>query len=145
MLNSLLYQVEDGFKSGLVTKNDVLKVKLKKSEVLLNKSKLDNGKRLAAMAFCQYIGISYDSALVLNDQLMEITPPNNSFIENSDALLKRTEYALLEYSVEAENLQTRMKLGFIAKSGRIQEAVLPNFNASYPHGLSVSKRCFVLY
>ena len=56
LLNRLLLQVEDAYKSGIVMKNDVLKVKLKLSEVLLNKSKLENGRNLATMAFCQFTG-----------------------------------------------------------------------------------------
>jgi len=52
LLDSLLRRVEDGFASGLVMKNDVLKVKIKRSEVLMNKSKVENGRKLAAMAFC---------------------------------------------------------------------------------------------
>jgi outer membrane protein TolC len=111
LLNRLLVQVKDAFNSGLVMKNDVLKVKLKLNEVLLNKSKLGNGKKLAAMAFCQYIGIPYDSTLTLSDNLTIKENPQNLFVENSEALMKRTEYSLLEKSVEAEKLQTKMKLG----------------------------------
>ena len=56
LLRNLSGQVEDAFKSGLALKNDVLKVNLKLSEVLLNKTKLENGRKLALMAFCQYTG-----------------------------------------------------------------------------------------
>lgn len=111
LLKRLLIQVEDAFNSGLVMKNDVLKVKLKLNEVLLNKSKLENGRKLAAMAFCQHIGIEYDSTIVLHDELSIKDIPQNYFIDNSEALKKRTEYSLLELSVEAEKLQTKMKLG----------------------------------
>jgi len=111
MLENLLARVEDGYKSGLVTKNDVLKVKLKKNEVLLNKSKLDNGKKLALMAFCQYVGIPYDSTLVLKDTLPAAVVPESFFVDNKDALSRRAEYSLLQSSVEAEKLQTQIKLG----------------------------------
>lgn len=111
MLNSVLRQVEDAFKSGIATKNDVLKVKLKLSELLLNKSKLENGKKLAAMAFCQYIGIPYETGIIYSDPMNITDKPENSYIENSVALHNRNEYHLLEKSVEAEKLQTRLKLG----------------------------------
>ena len=39
-LNRLLVKVESAYQAGLVTKNDVLKVKLKLSELMVNKSKL---------------------------------------------------------------------------------------------------------
>ncbi|MFA7287730.1 MAG: TolC family protein [Melioribacteraceae bacterium] len=111
MLNQILIQVEDAFKSGIVMRNDLLKVKLQLNELLLNKSELENGRRLAKMAFCQFVGIDYDSTLVLNEKLNVSDIPQSIFIDKDEALLKRTEYSLLEKSVEAEKLQTRMKLG----------------------------------
>ena len=111
LLNRLLLQVEDAYKSGIVMKNDVLKVKLKLSEVQLNKSKLENGRKLAAMAFCQHIGISYDSSLVFKDELEISDLPQSYFVDKNEALKKRVEYALLEKSVEAEELQTKIKRG----------------------------------
>ncbi len=111
LLKRLKFQVEDAFNSGVVMKNDVLKVKLKLNEVLLNKSKLTNGKKIAAMAFCQHIGIPYDSTIVFKDELLIKEIPQNYFVDNSDALKQRSEYGLLELSVEAEKLQTKMKLG----------------------------------
>ena len=111
LLNRLLLQVEDAYKSGIVMKNDVLKVKLKLSEVLLNKSKLENGRKLAAMAFCQHIGIPYDSSLVFKDELEIPDLPQSYFVDKNEALKKRVEYSLLEKSVEAEELQTKIKRG----------------------------------
>lgn len=111
LLNRLLVQVEDAFKSGLVMKNDMLKVKLKLSEVLLNKSKLEHGTKLATMAFCQHIGIEYDSTLVFKEELRIDILPNAFYVDKKEALKKRTEYSLLEKSLEAEELQTKMKLG----------------------------------
>jgi len=111
LLNRLYIQVKDAFNSGIVMKNDVLKVRLKLSEVLLNKSKLENGRKLAAMAFCQHIGVPYDSTIVLRDELTVKEIPQNFYVENSEALKKRNEYSLLELSVEAEKLQTKIKLG----------------------------------
>lgn len=108
LLENLLRQIEDAYASGLVGKNDVLKVKLKRSEVLLNQSKLENGIKLASMAFCQYIGISYDSTMILTSTLniTEIKP-----VDHTIALQKRTEYQLLQAGIAAEELQTQLKLG----------------------------------
>ncbi len=111
LLRRLLNQVEDAYNHGLTTKNDVLKVRVKLNEVLLNKSKLENGTRLAEMAFCQYIGIPFDSAIVFKDSLAITGIPQSYFVDKKEALQQRTEYVLLEKSVEAEKLQTKMKLG----------------------------------
>ena len=111
LLGSLAKQVDDAYQSGLVMKNDVLKVKLKQSEVLLNKSKLSNGKGLALMAFCQHIGIPDDSTIMLQDELLIDSNPEMLYIDHGEALHKRTEYLLLQKSVEAEKLLTRQKKG----------------------------------
>jgi outer membrane protein len=111
LLNKLSAQVEDAYSSGIVSRNDLLKVKVKRSEVLLNKSKLENGKKLAAMAFYQYIGISYDSTLVLSDSLFINGLPQSYYVDHTEALKNRSEYSLLQASVRAEELQSNMKLG----------------------------------
>lgn len=111
LLLNLINQVEDGYKSGIITKNDVLKVRLKYSDVMLNKSKLENGKKIATMAFCQFIGVNYDSTLIFGNELEKIEVPQSCFVDHSAALQKRNEFILLQKSVEAEELQTKMKLG----------------------------------
>ncbi|MGV8058642.1 MAG: TolC family protein [Smithellaceae bacterium] len=111
LLNSLLRQTEDAYNAGIILKNDLLKVKLKRSEVLLNKSKAENGKKLATMSFCQYIGIPYDSSLVLKDSLGATDFPQTYYIDNTEALKNRGEYKLLQASIRTEELQTKMKLG----------------------------------
>lgn len=111
LLNKLLSQVQDAYVSGIVTKNDLLKVKVKRSEVLLNKSKIENGRSLTAMAFCQYIGLAYDSTLVLSDSLRIEGFPQTYRVDHTEALRNRSEYNLLQASVRAEELQSTMKLG----------------------------------
>ena len=111
MLNSLLKQVEDAYEAGVVMKNDVLKVKLKQSEIRLNKSKLKNGISLARMAFNQHLGLPLDSAPVLKFDPVVIESPVSLYVDHNEALKIRDEYKLLELSVRAEKLQTRMKRG----------------------------------
>lgn len=110
-LEGINKQVNDAFKSGLIIKNDLLKVQIKKNELNSNKSKLHSGKKLAIMQFCQTIGIPYDSTLVLQEDLQKIELPQSYYIENETALQNRTEYQLLEQSVKAQELQTKMKTG----------------------------------
>ncbi len=111
LLSSLRNQIEDAWKSGMVTKNDVLKVKLKQTEIQLNRSKLENGKKLAKMAFCQHIGIPYDSTLVLQDSLLIHDAPQTYYVDAQAAVQRRSEYQLLRASVKAATLQKRIKAG----------------------------------
>jgi outer membrane protein TolC len=111
LLDEIYRKVDDAHRSGIATMNDLLKVKLKRSEVALNRSRLDNGIALAIMAFCQHLKIPYDSTLAVTDTLAAGDMPGTYHIEHAEALKTRAEYALLEASVRAEELQTRMKLG----------------------------------
>ncbi|HOT97768.1 MAG TPA: TolC family protein [bacterium] len=111
LLDNLQLQVETAYASGLVMRNDLLKVKLKRSEVQLNQSRLEHGRKLAAMSLCQYIGIAYDSTLSFQDQWPAVEAPDPLFIDPHQALRGRNEYRLLEKSLRAEKLQTRMKRG----------------------------------
>lgn len=111
LLQDIRKQVDDAYKSGLIIKNDVLKVQIKQSELAANKNKLLNGKKLATMQLCQTIGIAYDSTLVLQEYTGVTQNPNNYHTDTQNALTQRNEYQLLEKSVEAAKLQTKMKQG----------------------------------
>ena len=111
LLQRLLQQVDDAYNSGIVMKNDVLKVKLQLSEIELNKSKLENGIELATLALSQYLGTAIDSSTIFNEELEVSDLPQSSYVEKNEALKKRTEYSLLEKSVTAEKLLTKIKLG----------------------------------
>jgi len=111
LLRRLQAQVEDAYNAGLVMKNDVLKVKLQLSAVRLNKSRLENGKALAVMAFCRHLGIDDDPSLELSDALTVTGAPDDYRINHKAALEGRAEYKLLQASVRAETLKTRLTLG----------------------------------
>ena len=111
LLDTLYKEVSNAFQNGLITHNDLLKVKLKQSEVKMNKLKLDNGRHLAMMAFCQYIGVKYDSLLLLTDSAVNISKPTDVFVDHHQALTNRVEYQLLQKSMEAEAFQTKLKRG----------------------------------
>jgi len=61
------------------------------------------------MQFCQTIGIPFDSSLVLQETIDLSQTPTSFYINNEEALANRIEYNLLEKSVEAAQLQTKMK------------------------------------
>ena len=111
LLDTIYKQADDACRVGLINRNDVMKVSIKQSEMRMNRMKLENGIKLASMAFSQHIGLPYDSAMVLSDTLVISQSPYEVYLDAGEALLHREEYKLLEKSVEAEELQTRLKIG----------------------------------
>jgi multidrug efflux pump subunit AcrB/outer membrane protein TolC len=111
LLDTLYKDVNNAYRAGLISYNDVLKVSLKQSEMKMNRLKLENGLRLASMAFCQHLGIPYDSAMVLADSTGILPEPFQLYTDPQQAVNARAEYQLVQQNVEAERLQSKMKLG----------------------------------
>ncbi|MCE5227281.1 MAG: TolC family protein [Porphyromonadaceae bacterium] len=111
LLDTIYKQADDAYRAGLINRNDVMKVSIKQSEMRINRIKLENGIKLATMAFSQYIGIPYDSTLTLSDTLSLSQAPYEVYTNADQALSNREEYKLLQQSVKAEELQTRLKVG----------------------------------
>jgi len=111
LVDTLRKEVQDVFHAGLITRNDLLKVELKQNELQMNRVKLDNGIKLAKMAFCQYIGILYNPEISFKNELVQDKDPQLLFTNHEQALAGRAEYQLLQKSSEAEKYLTKMKRG----------------------------------
>jgi len=111
LLNNLLKDVQVSYDAGLIEKSDLLKVKMKISEIEANKLKLENGIEMVKMALCQHIGISYTEGITLQDTSFIINTPESLYILPEDALLNRKEYQMLNKAVDAEVLQKRLVTG----------------------------------
>ncbi len=111
LLNNLLKDVQASYDAGLIEKSDLLKVKMKISEVEANKLKLENGIEMVKMALCQYIGISYSEGITIQDTSFMIKTPESLYVAPEDALLNRKEYQMLNKAVDAEVLQKRLSTG----------------------------------
>ncbi len=108
LLDGILKQQNDLLASGLIARNDQLKVKVQRSRLLLNKSKLENGKKLALLDFCVYVGLPYDSLLVMQDTFITTLVPALAATVPDTSLTENDYYRLLQKSLEAEKLQTKL-------------------------------------
>jgi outer membrane protein len=111
MLDDLGKQAGDAYRAGVIARNDLLKVNVKQSELQLQRLQLADGRHLALLAFCQFLGIEFDPVMKLRDSLQPAPLPQSLFIENSQALPQRAEFSLLNIGVRAEKLQGDMKRG----------------------------------
>jgi len=111
MVDTLHKEVNAAFLSGLITRNDLLKVELKQTELQMNRLKLENGIVLSKMALCQHIGISYTESIRFTENQVSLDNPQLIYADHQLALTKRAEYQLLQKSTEAEKYQTKMQLG----------------------------------
>ena len=111
MVDTLHKEVNDAFKAGLITRNELLKVELKQTELQMNRLKLANGIVLSKMTLCQYIGVSYNQSIRFAENPINPENPQLIYTDHQQALAKRAEYQLLQKSNEAEKYQTKMQRG----------------------------------
>ena len=112
LLDTLERDASAAVKAGVIGKNDLLKVRLKKNELQASDIQLRNGIQLATMALCQYVGIPYDEKA---DYCFDPVPilPQFSLLKSQVAISSdsRTEAQLLDLAVRAADLQKKMTLG----------------------------------
>jgi outer membrane protein TolC len=108
-LDTLYKEMQDFLKSGLIAKNELLKVNVKINALTLDRSKIANMEQVSLLDFCQFIGIAYDSEIVLTDSVSQVTNPSSLYLKPETILTGTDDYKLLQNVVSAEQLQTKLK------------------------------------
>ena len=113
-LDTLQNQVKVAVDAGLVTRNDLLKVQLKRNTYQSEMVDLDNGILLVKMLLGQYMGLGITGKVEIhaeNAQLQMPPFPSQYYVATIEALPLTPDYRLLEKNVEAKKLERRMELG----------------------------------
>jgi len=111
LLNRAHADVKNAVDAGLVNRNDLLKIELKQNELEGGKLKLANGLRLSKMVLAQFVGVS-SNGFEIDTSLSENLPaPVEVRADHQSSLYQRTEYQLLDKSIEANKMQVKMKTG----------------------------------
>lgn len=110
-LDNIRNDVEIAVKAGISTHNDLLRVELQQQEVQSNRLKIENGMRINKLLLKQYTGIQDNNFDIFYNGFQEPESPALYFISPEEAVIRRTEYQLLNKNVEATKLQKRMTLG----------------------------------
>jgi outer membrane protein TolC len=111
-LDTLERDVTTASEAGLLSQNDILKVKLKRREMEANQTKVNHGITLASQALCQAMGIEMYGGLVPTDTLVKVSEMFDwGYVDDRTAVLGRKEKQLLDMQVSAEELKKKMALG----------------------------------
>ena len=112
-LDTLENQVRVMVDAGLITRNDLLKVQLKRNTYLAEQVDLENGIRLVKMLLGQYMGLGVAGNFDIQSEIPENVPPLDYtlFIPSQEALLSTSDYRLLQKNVEAKKIEKRMERG----------------------------------
>jgi len=101
----------NAYNAGVANRNDVLTVQLKQNELTVDSLKLINGINVCRLVLAQYIGHAGEQIDIDRSLTDEIPHPSTYLTDHPSALANRVESALLDKSVEAEKLQTKLKQG----------------------------------
>jgi outer membrane protein TolC len=117
-IDTLISDVRRLHDEGIITRNKVMKVKVKKNQVELQLLKAKNGLKLARMALNQSIGMPLDTTLSLADSLGEVSQLKNPEDYLYKALNQRPELNALSSGVKmAESGEKLMKSRYLPNIG----------------------------
>lgn len=109
LLDTLERDAMSGTAAGVISKNDLLKVRLKKNEYKSLMTQLENGYEMSLRALMQYVGMGYSDTATFTFSMPEMalfSSDSNSFNPSH-----RKEYQLLQKAVDAEMLKKKMLVG----------------------------------
>jgi len=110
-LDQLLKEMRDNLRAGLIARNDLLKVQVQRNQLRLNKLKVANARQVALLDFGLFTGLPVDTLTVLSDTLATVFNPAGLYVPPAAAAKASNSYQLLQKSVEAQRLQTKLKQG----------------------------------
>ncbi len=114
MLDTLTSQVQSYVDAGITTTNDLLEVKLKRNEMLVAKTELENGISVMRMLLSQYVGKGTTGSVdVASDIQVGAVPafPQEIYMKPEDCLGQTVGHGLLTQNVKAKELEQKMALG----------------------------------
>lgn len=120
MLDSLTSDVGAAVDAGIVVRNDLLKVEIKRNEYRNNLVDIDNGIGLMKMLLGQQMGLGVTSSIDVSEDVPADMPafPDSLFVNGSDAVVQASDHKLLEKNVEAKELEKKMTVGeYLPKVG----------------------------
>ena len=113
MLDTLSRQVKAAVDAGIVTRNDLLKVDLKRNSYRADLVDLDNGIDLMKMLLAQQMGLGTAAKADVDETVPESVPeyPLSLRVNTSEALGQTADHRLLVKNVEAKELEKKMETG----------------------------------
>jgi outer membrane protein TolC len=113
-LDSVYAQTERAMTAGMITRNDLLRVEARRSEVAYNLKKAENGRDICRMALCRQIGVDADTEISPADHEVNVTEPTMMSSDFSN----RPELRMLQLAIDAKEQQVKMaKADYLPKIG----------------------------
>ena len=109
LLGDIYKDVDVAVRAGLVMRNDLLQVQLRRNDIESQRVKLQNGISIVRLLLTQYCGLDNTDFTLVTD--MKAIPPMIHPKDYSQALFGTPEYQLLGKQIEAAKLQKNIAVG----------------------------------
>ena len=109
LLEELTTVVENNYETGMVGRNELLKVQVKYNEAALQAQKAQTGLALSQMALCRIIGVDLNTQLQINDSITNVSFNPDSLVDVRAG--NRLEYQLMQSQVEMAEQNIKMVRG----------------------------------
>jgi outer membrane protein TolC len=103
-MDSIYAQTQRAHSVGMVTRNDLLRIDARRSEITYNLKKAINGRQLCRLALCRIIGVSEETDITPTDTAITVSEPATMYNDISN----RPELAILNYATSANEQQVKM-------------------------------------
>lgn len=113
LVDTLEYQVDVALKAGVTTRNELLKVQLRRNELKSLMVDLDNGINLSRQLLAQYIGMDGQDIDIDEVETPGEVPafPSDIYMDPNAALGATADYRLLNKKVQASELEEKIAFG----------------------------------
>lgn len=111
LLLALEAQARDAVEAGMITRNDLLKVSVKRKKADIDRLRIESGLRLSARDLRRHVGLPEGDTITLAEGLASPQDPTPLGDTREGAVGRRPEIRQLERAVQAERLQTALKRG----------------------------------
>ena len=109
LLGDIYKDVDVAVRAGLVMRNDLLQVQLRRNDIESQRVNLQNGISIVRLLLTQYCGLDNTDFTLVTD--MKAIPPMIHPQDYGQALLSTPEYQLLGKQIEAAKLQKNIAVG----------------------------------
>ncbi len=115
-LQEVYRQTEQYLQAGVINRNELLRVQLKREEISSERLRLQNGIELVRMMLVQLCGADMATFDIIPGEIHSPQAPETYFLPADQALINREEVELTERSQRASELQVKMQRGKLLPS-----------------------------
>ena len=115
-LQEVYRQTEQYLQAGVINRNELLRVQLKREEISSERLRLQNGIELVRMMLAQLCGADMAAFDIIPGEIHSPQAPETYFLPADQALINREEVELTERSQRASELQVKMQRGKLLPS-----------------------------